>query len=101
VPKREAWDIIPELAVEIISESNSANEIVVKLSDYFKAGVQRVWVVYPETRQVYVYTSSISVQILPDTAVLDGGDLIPGFRLPLSELFGDEPESEAAEAETA
>jgi Uma2 family endonuclease len=97
VPRGETWDIIPDLAVEVVSESNGANEIIIKLSDYFKAGVQQVWVVYPEPRQVYVYTSVTSVQILPDTAVLDGGNLIPGFQLALAELFGDAPESDAAE----
>jgi Uma2 family endonuclease len=98
IPKGEAWDVIPDLAIEVISDSNGANEIAIKLSDYFNAGVQQVWVVYPPTRQVYVYSSLTSVEILPETAMLDGGSLIPGFHLPLSGLFGDEPESETAEA---
>ena len=58
LPRTEAWDVIPDLAVEVISESNGANEISIKLIDYFKAGVQQVWVVYPHSRQVYVYTCS-------------------------------------------
>jgi Uma2 family endonuclease len=101
VPKGEAWDVIPDLAVEVVSESNSANEIAIKLSDYFKAGVQQVWIVYAETRQVYFYSSVTLVQILPDSATLDGGNLIPGFRLPVAELFGDEPTSESGETAPA
>ena len=90
VPKGEAWDIIPDLAVEVVSESNSANEIALKLVEYFRSGASQVWVVYPETRQVYVYTTLNSVRILGASDTLDGGDLIPGFQLSLTELFGDE-----------
>ena len=89
LPKTEAWDVIPDLAVEVVSESNSANEILIKLADYFRAGVKQVWVVYPETRQVYVYASPTSVRILSESDSIDGGDIIPGFRVSLIELFGD------------
>ena len=88
-PRTEAWDVIPDLAVEVISESNKADEIAVKLVDYFRAGVKQVWVIYSVTRQVYVYTSLTSVQILIEPAELEGGELIPGFRLSLTELFED------------
>ena len=96
-PKAEAWDIIPDLAVEVVSESNSANEILLKLVDYFRAGVRQVWVVYPVSKQVYVYTSLTSVQILTEPAALEGGELIPGFRLSLTELFEDETAPEGGE----
>jgi Uma2 family endonuclease len=98
VPRTEAWDVIPDLAVEVISESNKAEEIAVKLADYFRAGVKAVWVIYSVTRQVYVYSSSTSVQILIEPAELEGGDLIPGFRLSLTELFEDGPGDEEPEA---
>lgn len=96
-PKGEAWDIVPDLAGEIVSESKSANEVNIKLVDYFRAGVQQVWVVYPFTKQVYVYTSLTSVKILTEQDDLEGGELIPGFRLSLTELFGDEAAAEASE----
>ncbi len=89
IPDGEAWDMVPDLAVEVVSESNSANEINAKLVDYFRAGVQQVWVIYRVSRQVYAYTALTQVQILAEPAELDGGELIPGFRLSLSELFGD------------
>jgi Uma2 family endonuclease len=101
VPQTEAWDVIPDLAVEVVSQSNKADEIAVKLRDYFRAGVRQVWVIYPVTRQVYVYTSLTSVQILIEPAELDGGDLIPGFRLSLTELFEDGPGDEEPEATPA
>jgi Uma2 family endonuclease len=98
VPKGEAWDMVPDLAIEIISESNTANEIALKLADYFRAGLGQVWVIYPEVKLVYVYTSPTSVQILAEPAQLDGGDLLPGFRLPLTQLFEDAPEAEPSES---
>jgi Uma2 family endonuclease len=98
LPKTEAWDIIPDLAIEVVSESNTANEIALKLVDYFRAGVRQVWVVYPVSKQVYVYTSLTLVQILSESDALDGGDIIPGFRLHLKDLFEDAPETESGEA---
>ena len=56
-PQGEAWDMVPDLAVEVVSKSNTADEILAKLGDYFRTGVRLVWVVYPSVRQVYVYTS--------------------------------------------
>jgi Uma2 family endonuclease len=91
LPKTEAWDIVPDLAIEVVSESNTANEINLKLVDYFQAGVRQVWVIYPGSHQVYVYTSLTSVKILTQADELDGGELIPGFRLSLAELFEDQP----------
>jgi Uma2 family endonuclease len=96
LPRAEAWDVVPDLAIEVVSESNSANEIALKLVDYFRAGSAQVWVVYPAIRQVYLYTSATSVRIVAEPDELDGGDLIPGFRLPLTELFEAEPEGEEA-----
>ena len=97
-PKTEAWDLIPDLVVEVVSETNSANEINLKLVDYFRAGVKQVWVIYPVSRQVYVYTTLTTVQILTEPTELDGGDLIPGFRLSLTELFEDTDSAEVAPA---
>jgi Uma2 family endonuclease len=96
VPKGEAWDIVPDLAVEVVSPSNGAAEIAEKIRDYFQTGTQRVWVVYPGTRQVYDYKSVSNVHILIEPAELDGGDLLPGFHIPLSRLFEDEQITEPA-----
>ena len=89
VPGTQAWAIVPELAVEIVSPTNGANEVLGKVLDYFACGVQRVWVIYPLYSRVFDYTSATSVRILTRADHLSGGDVLPGFELPLSELFED------------
>ncbi len=89
VDTSNGWNVAPELAIEVISPSNTAGDILEKIQEYFQFGVLRVWVVYPNVRQVYVYESPSSVRVLGITDELDGGDLIPGFRLSLAELFED------------
>ena len=89
IPDTEAWDVVPDLAVEVISSTNSAREIVTKINEYFQVGVERVWVVYPSHRQFYVYTSPTELRILSDRDELVDEALFPGFRLPLSTLFDD------------
>jgi Uma2 family endonuclease len=83
------FDGVPDLAVEVISPSNTADEVIGKIGEYFKAGVRRVWVVYPASRLVHVYESPKKVDILDINDELDGGDLLPGFRISLAELFED------------
>jgi Uma2 family endonuclease len=92
VPDVAVWDKVPELAIEIVSPSNTADHVQEKIHEYFAAGVRRVWVVYPRQQEVYVYASSTEIQVLQLGQDLDGGDLIPGFRLPLAALFEDDPE---------
>jgi Uma2 family endonuclease len=83
----EAWDVIPNLAVEIVSPTNGANEVVEKIEDYFNAGVERVWVVYPSVQKLYDYRSANSVEILTRTQAIEGGKVLPGFRLSLADVF--------------
>ncbi len=83
------WDVIPDLAIEVISPSNTADEVISKVREYFQAGVRRVWVVYPSERQVYVYSSPTKNSILGEGDDLDGEEILPGFRLALAELFED------------
>jgi Uma2 family endonuclease len=85
-----AWKVIPNLAAEIVSPSNTADEIQVKIHEYFQSGVELVWVIYPEHGEVYVYESAVSVHVVARTGVLDGGKVVPGFELALAELFRDE-----------
>jgi Uma2 family endonuclease len=94
VPDVPVWDMIPDLTIEIISPNNTADEVQDKRLEYFQAGVSQVWVIYPRQREAHVYTSPTTVTILTAGQELDGGDLLPGFRLPLSALFEDEPEAE-------
>jgi Uma2 family endonuclease len=87
IARTDAWDVVPDLAVEIISRSNSAEEVDGKIVEYFRAGVRQVWVLYPDSGRVYVYRSASDVHIVERTGELDGDDLLPGFRLPIQSLF--------------
>ena len=82
-------DLAPDLAVEVISPSNTKKEMELKRKEYFQAGTTLVWEVFPERKEVDVYTSPTRVRTLQIGDTLDGGKLLPGFKLPLSELFAD------------
>ncbi len=86
-----AWDVVPDLGVEVISPNDLAEEVMQKLQEYFQAGVRLVWVVYPAQRVVYVYESFTRVSIRVGTEELDGGEVLPGFRLSLAKLFPEVP----------
>ncbi len=88
LPLREnAWDVVPDLAVEIISPTDLVDELMQKIGEYFQAGVRLVWVVHPPQRLVYVYEALTRVRILTPADELDGGVVLPGFRLPVAKLF--------------
>jgi Uma2 family endonuclease len=87
VPSKPIPDLSPDLAVEILSENNTPREMARKLKEYFDAGARLVWYVDPRARTVTVYTSPDDFTVLDESATLDGGDLLPGFTLPLLELF--------------
>jgi len=87
VPRESAWNVVPDLAVEIVSPTNTAEEIDGKITEYFQAGVRLVWVIYPDSGRVYVYRSPTHVRGLERSAELDGEDVLPGFRLPIEKLY--------------
>jgi len=87
IPRKEIWDVAPDLAVEVISRGNTRQEMTRKLADYFTAGVRLVWYVYPASGEVQVYTAPDKHKTLTAQDVLDGGEVLPGFQLPLSTLF--------------
>jgi Uma2 family endonuclease len=80
-------DVIPSLVVEVLSKGNTRAEIAKKLKDYFFAGVQLAWVIDPKTRAAEAYTAPDAKTAIPADGELDGGDVLPGFSLPLAELF--------------
>ena len=89
ITSENAWDVVPDLAIEVVSPTNTAGEVVDKVFEYFEAGVRRVWVVFPKRRKVYVYESAAKLRVLVLGDELDGEDVLPGFRLALVELFED------------
>ena len=80
---------MPNLVVEVLSESNTAKEMKRKLREYFKAGVELVWHVDPRDRVVEVYTAPDKLVILRASQTLTGGRVLPGFKVTLKQLFAD------------
>lgn len=79
--------VVPNLAVEVVSPTNKADEVETKIVDYSAAGVELVWVIYPRQRRVYVHDSPANAKVLLHTDELDGGNVLPGFRLKVADLF--------------
>ena len=79
--------LVPDLAVEVISRSNTRKEMDEKLKEYFEKGVRLVWYVRPRTRVVDVYTAPDHFTRLTASMRLDGGDVLPGFSVQVGELF--------------
>ena len=79
--------MVPDLAIEVVSPTNTADEVLGKIREYFVAGVRRVWVIYPTEEQAYVYRSPTKNDILTTSDDFDGEDVLPGLRLSLSKLF--------------
>lgn len=77
----------PDLAVEVLSPSNRWSEVRRKIEQYFASGARLVWIVDPEAREVTVHPSADRSRTIGPDGVLDGGDVLPGFRLPVTELF--------------
>ncbi len=94
-PKTAAWELVPDLAVEVLSLTNISVDIGKKIEEYFRAGCKAVWVIYTEQEWIYVYSNPKSVTILGREDTLDASPVLPGFQLVLAELFG-EPVSESA-----
>jgi Uma2 family endonuclease len=87
VPDEPIPLLVPGLAVEVISRSNTAKELAEKLKDYFENGVRLVWLVRPKSRVVDVYTAPDRFTRLTASMRLDGGDVLPGFSVQVGELF--------------
>lgn len=77
----------PDLAVEVLSPSDNPVEVQRKIRDYLEAGARLVWLVAPQARTATVYRADGSARLLRERDDLDGEDVLPGFRLPLSALF--------------
>jgi Uma2 family endonuclease len=77
----------PDIAVEVVSPSDRMADVNAKVDEYIRSGTALVWVVEPRRRTVTVYRPDLSVQLLVEDDVLDGGDVLPGFNLPVSSIF--------------
>ena len=91
-PQRRPYpDLVPDLAVEVLSPGNTRQEMDEKLDDYFASGVELVWLVEPDAKTVRVYTARDAVTTLNETDTLDGGSVLPGFAVKVADLFDDQP----------
>jgi len=95
-----AWDVVPDLAVEVVSPNDFADELMEKTREYFEAGVRIVWHVYPRQRLVQVYDALTSVRVVGVGGGLDGAPVLPGLTVPLDQVFVSEPTDEAGPAPT-
>lgn len=78
---------VPDLAIEIISPSQTRPEAREKVDSYLAAGVPHVWLFDPRRRTVTVFGGTGGVTVLTEDDPLDGGDLLPGFRLSIADVF--------------
>ncbi len=79
--------IAPDQAVEVVSPGNNAAEMNEKIALYFQAGSRQVWLVYPKTRTIHVYSAANQVTISGIEDTLDASAVLPGFTLLLETLF--------------
>jgi Uma2 family endonuclease len=86
-PAEKIWSLAPDLAVEILSASNTREEMERKLLEYFQAGSKLVWYVAPDERTVRVYSSPKKFVLLTENDTLEGGKVLPGFTLPIKKWF--------------
>jgi len=90
-PRKKILPAAPDLAVEVLSDSNTKQEMAEKLNDYFTAGARLVWYVDAEECQVEVFVSPTDKRIVREDELLSGGNVLPGFELSLRELFAELP----------
>lgn len=84
----------PELAVEVVSPSDSAEDLELKVRQYLQSGARQVWIVYPKSKCVHVFSGG-DVIILHESQMLEGEDLLPGFAVKVADLFPSENHASA------
>ena len=79
--------LAPDLVVEVVSPTDRAGAVADKALRWLESGTRLVWVVYPDRRLVAEHFPDGTVHLRQAEDLLDGGDVLPGFRVPVSELF--------------
>ncbi len=88
-PVKGYWIGAPDLAVEVISPGDTVGRIEGKVEEWMKARTLLLWVASPKLRAITVYRSLTDIMILTEKDSLDGGEVIPGFRIPVAEIFAE------------
>jgi Uma2 family endonuclease len=96
IPAVGDWEVVPDLAVEVVSPNDLFQEVLAKMHEYFENGVRQVWIVVPLRQQIYVFDSPTRVRILGAAEEVDGGSLLPGLHLPVVRLFQRQSEGGTA-----
>jgi Uma2 family endonuclease len=86
-PPSGFWSFAPDLAVEVASPWDRWSLMRDKAQDYLTAGTRAVWVVEPQARRITVFSGPGEVRFLHEGEILDGGAVLPGFDLPVSDVF--------------
>jgi Uma2 family endonuclease len=86
-PVNEFVRFAPDLCIEIIPLSEDRKEMMREVDEYFESGARQVWHLFPETERLRLYTSPAEFTDLGADDDLDGGDLLPGFRRRVADLF--------------
>jgi Uma2 family endonuclease len=79
----------PDLAVEVVSPNDTAEEVEAKRVAFLSVGVRLMWIVYPESRTVHVHRYDGTARILTTASEIDGDDVLPGFTAKVSDFFAD------------
>ena len=79
--------LAPDLAIEIVSPNDSARQVQREVMEYLDADTRLIWIVDPDTQTVTVYRSRADIRVLDTSETLDGGLVLPGFSISVSEIF--------------
>lgn len=87
VPEEGYWPLAPDLAVEVVSPNDRADDVHDKVREYLDAGTRMVLVLWPKHRSLSVHEPGLVARELGPEDELDGGDVLPGVRVRVGELF--------------
>jgi Uma2 family endonuclease len=87
LPAEPIPDLAPDLAVEVLSEGDTAREMQLKQSEHLSVGVRLVWFIDPAARSAMAYRARTKKTLIGPEGALEGGAVLPGFRLPLQTQF--------------
>ncbi len=87
LPFPPVWPFAPDLAVEVVSPSDRMEAVHAKMENYLASGTRLVWLVWPDTQTVTVHAPDAETRTRTANDTLDGGEVLPGFAVPVAELF--------------
>jgi Uma2 family endonuclease len=82
--------LAPDLAIEVLSPSDSTSEVIAKIEMYQEAGIPLIWIVDPQNTTVTVISTGQPTVVLKPADTLDGGAVLPGFSVPITQIFGED-----------